>query len=362
MEMHESFGPWIRSIDPTGNTEGLTNRWSGTVATVKALDVEVIDHLVRRHYGLNTMGEVGAEVFENAHKIANPFLEIDRAANELRLLASACLAVILDSDMDWSDHAAMAVMAADLDGRRDGQATINLRERARRRAAQSGEALRRRRPISTAMSNASGKFDFAEKLTAEGGLDDHETATVVLSDIAAKITMELTKVRREARNAVVALIEHIDMKDEELELLWWVFNEASETRDKAFKALKPAERGLVAGVELAKKLRLLPGPTSTPALLARMGVSAKTAHALTSAVDACDSDWIRTLNLVDVNALTPVHAALAERLRVGKTTKWAVGWSSVAQCDVELEFPEHGLAVQSYLEAVYLRSRADRQG
>ena len=361
MEMHEDFGPWIKKVDPTGDTETLDNRWKGTVAVLEKLDVDLVDHLTCRHYNISSASNDSAELFESTHKDANPFLNIADAENELRILASAALASAIDQDSQWSDHIALTVLSADLEGHREPASPIDLAGRAKHRVLISGEALRRRKVLKAASTLTTGKFNFSGKVPEGVGLQDHEAALAVLTDIATQMSSELTKVRREARTAVASLTSHIDMKDEELELLWWLFSEVSETRNRPFKELHPAERGLVAGVELAGKLRRVPGPASTPSLLMRVGLDSNAMHKLSDAVDACDSEWVNEYHRNGSSAVTPVHAALAERLRVGKTGGWVAGWSSVVGCDAELSLSEQALAIQTYLEAGYLRSRLDMQ-
>jgi hypothetical protein len=147
------------------------------------------------------------------------------------------------------------------------------------------------------------------------------------------------------------------MKDEELELLWWAFNKVSGDRDKTFKSLKPAERPVVVGSELAGKIRILPGPASANALMVSTGLNAKTTHTISAAIDACDVDWLNAQESGDASDLTPVHAAASERLRTGKTKVWAASWASVTGLDEALDLSETKIASQTYSEALYLRSR-----
>ena len=97
MEMHADFGIWMKAVDPREDLDWLTRRWEGLVQVIKECDVDVVDHLTRRHFGLSDGNSDIKEWFEQELKTANPFLDLDNAENELTTLASACLAVLMET-------------------------------------------------------------------------------------------------------------------------------------------------------------------------------------------------------------------------------------------------------------------------
>ena len=257
---------------------------------------------------------------------------------------------------EWRSHAALAIASAAMRGRREGRGPTNLADRAYGVLVHDGEAIRRRKSLKPSTSIPAVKLDVADKL-AETQFPDDSQAKAAITHIVEETAKAITAAKREARTAVNALTHHIHMKDEELELLWWAFNKVSEGRDKTFKSLKPAERPVVVGLELAGKIRMLPGPASAKALIAGTGLNAKTTHAISAVIDACDADWLSAQESGDASDLTPVHAAASERLRTGKTKVWAASWASVTGLDEALDLSETEIAGQAYDEALYLRSR-----
>lgn len=359
MEMHTDFGVWMKAIDLSEDLDRLTKRWDGVVVVVGECNVDVVDHLTRRHFGLSDGDSDTKKWFEQKLKAANPFLDLGNAENELATIASACLAILMDTPKSqWRSHVSLAIASAAMRGRREGRGPIKLADRAYGVLVCDGEAIRRRKPLKPSISISAVKLDVAEKL-AETQFPDNDQAKAAITHIVEKTTKAITAAKHEAIAAVNALTHHIDMKDEELELLWWAFNKVSEGRDKTFKSLKPAERPVVVGLELAGKTRILPGPASANALMAGTGLNAKTKHAISAAIDACDADWLSAQGSGDASDLTPMHAAASERLRTGKAKVWAASWASVTGLDEALDLSETEIAGQAYAEALYLRSRRE---
>ena len=359
MEMHADFGVWMKAVDPREDLDRLTRRWEGLVEVINECDVDVVDHLIRRHFGLSDGNRDMKEWFEQELKTANPFLDLDNAENELTTLASACLAVLMEtSKSKWRSHSALAIASTAMRGRRKGRGPIKLADRAYSVLVRDGEAIRQRKPLKSSDPIRAVELDIADKL-AETQFSDDDQAKAAITHIVKETAKQITAVKREAMKAVNTLTKHIDMKDEELEILWWAFNEFSEGRQMTFKSLKPAERPVVVGSELAGKTRMLPGPVSARALMAGTGLTTKTKHPISAAIDACDAEWLSTQESSEASDLTPVLAAVSERLRTGKINVWAASWASVTGLDESLNISETEIAGQMYDEVLFLRSRRE---
>ena len=295
MEMHADFGVWMKAVEPREDLDQLTRRWGGLVQVIKECDVDVVDHLTRRHFGLSDGNSDIKEWFEQELKTANPFLDLDNAENELTTLASACLAVLMETPKSkWRSHSALAIASTAMRDRRKGRGPIELADRAYSVLAREGEAIRQRKPLNSSDPIPAVKLDIADKL-AETQFPDDDQAKSAITHIVKETAKQITAVKREAMTAVNTLRKHIDMKDEELEILWWAFNEFSEGRQMDVQIPQPPRK---TGGCLGQNLQARPGCCLAlylqGALMAGTGLKAKTKHTISAAIDACDAEWLST--------------------------------------------------------------------
>ncbi len=126
-----------------------------------------------------------------------------------------------------------------------------------------------------------------------------------------------------------SLIENVDrlanrlrLREEELNILWWLFGESSRDIGKPFATISPGVAAVVASSELADLTVLPPGPRSFQAVLDRVlrltaegGPKAKTKIAII--VNELDPSWrnraaARVKSLGGASALCPVHLMIAK--------------------------------------------------
>lgn len=365
MEMLQEFPRWYQSVDLERDGAKLKSRWEGVAELSSGIDTPMLDLLV----DLATHREVSrdAEPFErfvSVFKKHDPYFDAEDASQEVALLAGAMLTVILTGPAEdkFPIDAAMQVSAALHDGGVSAISTIDLNSRAREALARLGAAVRDRTDKLALRALPKIKVSFEEALKEAPGFDNPEEINLSTASMAAVIAAAIDTAAKQARADLKTVKDHLEAKDEELDMLWWAFNEQSISLGKPFSTLKDGERALVGAAELADRTRMEPGPVSAHALLMRTGAKPRAKIRVKDAVNACNGAWLRTMVHSDANHNTPIHMAISKRVEAGKAGVWETLWHSAMGIDEGFSMAEADMAFLFYIERLLLnRMEAARE-
>ncbi len=170
-----------------------------------------------------------------------------------------------------------------------------------------------------------------------------------------------------------SLIENVDrlasrlrLREEELNILWWLFGESSRDIGKPFAAISPGVAAVVASSELADLTVFPPGPRSFQAVLDRVlrltaegGPRAKTK--IVTIVHELDPSWrkraaARLKSLGGASALCPVHLMIAKATEAATPGDWPALVRASCAVAPDLEIDASALAAQVYEERMFVHS------
>ena len=357
--MHEHFAKWYAEVSIGDDGSRRDARWEGIINIVANLEFTDLESLFQLCFGARTKPNV-----EAISRLYRPFVDSDPAfdvtANEreVKILAGAALIVLMDSpDLPWGDQAALGATTAGTRGRRTHdlpQDLPRLGERAIRRRA---EANRARPKVYTEQKGPQVKLNveqIAEKLSESF---DANAVAQEIGKFGTLVQSRLSALAKQHAGAMQALEHFLQIQDEEIDMLWWLMGEYSTSYGCPFTQVPTKARPVVFSAELVEMTKVLPGPTSLPALLSRSGLSGRRKSAIVSVVNAVSEDWLA--ERVSTNSpsplVTPIHEALKRRLETGEGEAWVAGWSAVTGLVETLELNPLEMAMQFYSEALYLK-------
>ena len=355
--VEREFAGWFAtlSVGDDGTLRGL--RHQGVIAAVAQADAATIETWVRLAFkSKKPPSSAAIDAFRVPFGVDETF-PTSGNARELQVLAAICLAQMMESG-NWNSIAAIAVTTASCQKARVPKLPMDLVSRAEATILEIAEIRRARPKISKFISAEAPDVDFTsanEKISEAPGFPAVEEA---FAEAADTVHGAFDALVGELTSAFSSLERHIKMKDEELQMLWWLTGAHSVYLDCDFSAISANAQPLVLGTELATLTEILPGPASVKGLLSRAGLQARKKLTLAEAVNAVPLDWAKTITDEEEFSpvTTPLHFALARRQETGgDDDAWVGNWASVSEIPAAHDMNCLALGVQFYRERLLVK-------
>jgi hypothetical protein len=339
------FEQWYKTVDMGDDPARVKARWQGVVEVYSKVTSKTIVSICQLAFGGTRPTADELAWFEA------PFKEIDGSftigANdlELRVLAAACVVNELEEVQYTNGSTYLAVASACFSGLRKFAVSFDIKSFV--------ESTIQRLSVEAATRPTQGVLNadpFVFKADVNQQWDSNRDAA--LKSMADSINTKLGPLRRK----VEALSAVINVQDDELQVLWWLFGGKSLERKSVFAKVPVECRPLIFAKELADCVKMAPGPVSIADILAKAGVPSTGKQNVLSAIAAV-SDWWGTIAPTKVAPsplLHPLHYALF--LQRQAESGWQQYWASVVKIDVAAELQPLVLAQQFYRERVQLLS------
>lgn len=352
--MHAQFADWYRQATLERDDGFLKKRWKLVETTVQGLTPLGALELVRLHFGLPSYDRSAVSGLFDAVKDAGPSYARPELTVELRILAGAGLACLLEQGQAGPRSGHVAIIAAlailclqRLDDRMSAGPSRELlgelanhlltllsgtyRQHSVPKISLPGKLPglpavqienKKYRLIRSTIIPEDRNYSAREKQDIieveipsitdlnEWNVNANKTLTKYWSTLATALDAQLEQYANFIPQLHTAL-------HEENNILWWLFGEASNELCCPFADLSPAARCLVVGKELADLTRVIPGPRAALAFLDRAlrsgGAAVPGELALAEAVANLRPDWRQRaaatipLQLIDV---CPIHYTL----------------------------------------------------
>lgn len=357
LPMHPDFARWHASIGLGDDAARRQSRWAGVSAVAQDADSTDIEALLRLAFKSRQLAAAAqVQKIRQAFKTADATFEMEGNDRELQVLAAASLVTLLSMGDNWGAEAALAITTASMAGARKPDLPMELHVVAEGAIDQVAETNRERPHLAAHTGTDAPKFDFekaAAKAKAEPNAEGFAQAFALAADAARAAFGQIAS--RQAI-AVREMDKFLRVQDEELQMLWWLTGQRSFDLDCAFDAVPVDAQPLVFAKELAASTEFLPGPASVKALLSRAGIKNRKKIALSAAINATDSAWLRTV--VPEGELsplsTPIHYAIKRQLETGAGDAWIPGWAAAVGVAANFTLPSLTLAVLFYRERLLL--------
>lgn len=345
-----------RELGIEATPEEIQQRWNGATAVASAVTRATLDALIRIAFGIRDVkGRSSADWFrEHWGKAGQPLL-LTNYDRESQLMAASALLALYANSGKMSLWAALATVTSSLRRQRDLRLPCDIIARAERVLGQRSDSIRTRRP--TSCKGIEQKVSDAFALAAhafEQGAQDLPTAFNHSLEAAKTASQTLATAMFQSLDA---LDDSLAARDEELDMLWWLVGGRIRLGSIPFDKVDHGAQPLLMARDLAVLTKLLPGPASIAAVLARAINSPDDTCCVADCVNACAYEWMETSLSADPSPVSqPIHFALSRRLETRDNTTWIPGWRGQTQLTPEVPLSRVALAETFYLEALQLRS------
>ncbi|MFK0278377.1 GTPase-associated system all-helical protein GASH [Ensifer sp. NPDC090286] len=355
--MHSDFPRWYSSLS-MGEDQGRRQaRWAAVHKIASQADRDTVEALLRLAFKTRAL-PAAAQVasIRAAFQSTDDTFEMAGNDRELQILSAACLAVLPDFNEDVGVIAALAVTTTDLNGGRKPDLPMDLAKLAEAAISEWADSNRQRPDLTKYMNSDSPKLDFEKAAAKITETQNWEGISAAFKLAAESTGAAMRSLATRQSNAIRAVDRFISIQDEELQMLWWLTGQRSWDYDCSFDSVAADAQPLVLSKEVAAVTASLPGPSSVMAILSRAGLKDRRKLALTSAVNAVETDWLReVMGESDPSPVsTPVHAAIKRQLETGPGDAWVAGWAAATGIAAGYGLSPLALAMQFYRERLLL--------
>ena len=354
--MHEDFARWYSVVSLGDDPPGRQARWQGVSSVVSNANRDTVEDLLRlAHGGLTAPKTAAVQELRKVFKASDDTFPMSGNLQELRVLAGACLVVMMELDEDPGPAAALSCTTSGLGDARRPDLPMDLEALGEAAIIRCSEARRKRPSLATHFAAQPPPLDFSQA-AAKAKEQDWE-AQVGPFELAANATRSaLKQFARIQEEAIRAVDDFLRVQDEELDMLWWLTGQRSSDYRGAFSTIPPDARPLVLAKELADMTACLPGPPSICGILSRAGLKERKKIPITVAVNAAKAERLqRTIGeLIPSPVSTPLHEAIKRQLETGKGQAWVPGWAGVTGLDAAYALSGLALGNLFYRERLLL--------
>lgn len=288
--MHPNFYHWHSRAELKPDTTILEPRWNAATKFTEGVSVTDICSLLRLVLFPGAEAEF-AKRFSAALVKLEPTFPPEGNAELLRVMATAAVYSQMDEPSNEADAIALGLRAASFPLGRIQPVCKEVMERAGEYLATESERLR---PTPKLESD----FQALKTATETEGWETDENATKLLGD------------------ALVELGETMGRVAEENQFLWWLVGQQSPLLKQHRKKFMPQDYALVAAVEAAARVTLLPPPESVESLLnevlSQCGKDPDTSMLLIEAIGIPSTDLVKAEKVDGLAVeLTPIIGTLA---------------------------------------------------
>lgn len=366
MAIHPHFADWYRSAAIAPPEGLLEKRWAGVEAATKQVNAPLIMALAKL-FTLPTASESAVPAgFRDPFRSQDEVFPSKDNLQEMRTLAGAVLHMIIEERYSLAPLAALALVCGSLGAREATLPEHEHLEMAERFLVEHSTAVRESVPSSAIKIPNLSKARFTELLKADLFAQNQlPQLHGPLLNAFVEFGSEITTALKNAQEAVEQLSHTVQVRDEEVNILWWLQTRFSRDLQKSFSEVGYAAGTLVFPMEFADLTIFAPGSESAIAVLAhalQLAGAPSTSETITiaHATNATPREWrekIRsTNNLGDAGLLCPVLLAIHKSLETDGRDEWLPVYRKACDVPVDRPLPLIQLAVQLFRERMLLKA------
>lgn len=319
--MHIDFADWYRITEVEPNGSILEARWEGVVKAGASNGIEEIFDFVRLFYGRPLRENSSLPAFQAKFKEADSTFRMKDNNLELQVLAGATLVYMLENGPSkFRDVVALATVAAFCQGLRNQVIIPDVVNQAKNYLRDKSSHLRK-----------------AQELT-------------YLKDSAPEAIKQTVNV----------LIHQQRMRQEESDILWWLFGECSRDLNQKFSEINYPAATIIMGKELGDLVVVPPGPLPAETFLTKMlkglkpcaGKSHTTQKAVAATPKVWREEWMKNVDVEVTSDICPIMLATKNSLETNKVTEWLSAFKNAAGIDASTPIEPLSLAFQVYQECL----------
>lgn len=353
--MHRDFADWYRLVDVNPSPETLRFRWKGIEACTraKATTLSPTD-IPRIALGLLPQDAQVVENFRSPFKSADATFRMGGNELELQVLAEGVLLHLMQEKDEEAVPAALGLLTANARGL--GPQPPHPELIARARDFVRGWAIDVRTPqeiqVRKLNPNGSRHLASASSKAAEGELAEAFAALTEAHKAHDEAESSLSTVLASLSDT---LLRENEILQEQVDVLWWVLGESSNSLHQHLGAVGMPAACLVIAMELSQLIHNPPRPSTADALCERvLRIASRKAPAKISirkAVNATPRDWrhewLGSRDDVDrTGALVPVLLAVRKSLATPGEDEWAPAFGAIVNFGADAQLSPQDLTAQ----------------
>jgi hypothetical protein len=181
----------------------------------------------------------------------------------------------------------------------------------------------------------------------------------ILNEMASGYSLAL----KQAKQSIEQLIHTVNVREEEVAILWWLQAHFSRDVEKPFSELGYLSGTIIFPMELADLTKFVPGPESAVAILIRAlqlagAPSSSEETTIANAINSTSREWReRTSGEISVESsglLTPILLAIHKSLATQGREEWLPVYENVCDIPVNKPFALIPLSLQLFHERMLL--------
>ncbi|KJZ12800.1 hypothetical protein TW85_14360 [Marinomonas sp. S3726] len=351
--MHKYFSDWMRPCGLATDRESLELRWQTISKIIKStITFEQVETLIQYSFGFPVI-DSDLEWFQNKFKEDDVSFSMMEEQNrlELQCLSNIVLCVLIEKNDELASDYATRVLTCEFLGMRDNTGGIPLVEISKVAISKFSVEGRERPNIETKIKPSTLNTENYEE-AIPGQWETYNAAIKSVLNESNKIISTLTSSISDSINSID---NYLEIKDEELEMLWWLMNSYSKTLKLPFESIEKNTLGTVVGIELANMTCL---DTEIPniANFVKRVIPNNTKISIKKIVNA-SFESIDDLTVGDHlydRYITPCHYAL-KCLKDSDQNSWMNKFESESEIDTSCRLPLYEWAVQICRERLIIK-------
>ncbi len=368
--MHKHFPDWYREIGLVPTDEVLKKRWEGIAEFVQGLDVTGLLNLVPAHQGELDLNPSFINEFTKVFVAKDSTFPNRDNANEIRVLAGSCLAEVIENSEEIAALAAASIVCANFETAYKEPPVNDILKASMTRICQISSDIRADLiyPELREYKFSHNKALLDLKKSSEANNLTQVLLVSPLTDVILELGDDVSKLYKAIREYINTAKKRLEIVSEEINALWWLNADWSETMHTSFSEMDSNAAPIVAGAELAELITTIPGPMSSKAILERvisknLSADAPQEISIAKAVNALSEDWMKSkaqsyLDYVqDFPNLFPLHFAVNIAEMVGDKG-WESGYNKNTKRNSAKSCSRSTIAYQYYLESLVLAEAA----
>lgn len=357
--MHQQFGEWYLRARIKVKEEQLNKRWKGVEGITKQKEIN-IPEIVRLYFALPIREDGFIDAFQSIFQKSDQLFPMRKNANELRVLAGAVIANLLDTARFKNrNKVALSTICANIEDLRSKPFLPEILDYARKYLLKRSASLR--------------DYDSKQDSISPEGFKGGD-----LSAIAAAFTTDVPSAGNLLVGELNSIISNIDqvitsntrlnsllkLQREEINIHWWLFGEYSNDLGTSISKIEIPAACLVIGKELADLIHILPGPLSAEAFISKMLTNSDQdlpetitlKNAVNSSKREWRTSWIERKEFNKYEDICPVHFAVKKSLETSGPNDWTAAFENLSKLKVNIKIPPLKLALQVYYETLLINN------
>ncbi len=358
--MHDRFNEWYRQARIKRDEEQLNKRWKGVEGITKQKDIS-IPEIVRLYFGLPKSEDGFISTFQNVFQKADKLFPMSRNKNELRVLAGAVIANLLDpARSENSNKVAFSTICANFENLRFKSFLPEILDCARDYLLKRSASLR---------DYGSDQESISPEVVkgVDSSVVDTALANNDIPGAVKSLVPELNSIINNLNQVTASntrLNDLLKLQREEINIHWWLFGEFSNDLNISISEIEIPAACLVVGKELADLIHILPGPLAAEAFISKMlkntGQDLPETITLKKAVNSSNKDWkanwMDRKEFKEYEDLCPVHFAVKKSLETTGTDDWTAAFENMSKLKVNVKLSPIKLALHVYYETLLINN------